>query len=751
MTICRGPPVPIEDAGDHTVGVMGHELAQQRDRVLVGADGGRPRARQSEVDLVERAALPAQREMGGRLVAIDLDCDVFDEGAQQLLPVARRGRWCVPDGGEIGSECEQTIALGLRDHPRPLFFAAFQLDLGRLKCAQALLPVAFEAACHQPVVGIDSAITTLGALCLVIGSLDPEPPLLQSGFAFDFQPLSGGKGGGKPSQLQGSDEGPSDGLVDLDTADIEAIDAAVLDENLARAVVPWRSVAATVVGVQTATAMATAGQPLQKCAAFPHSAAGLVRSRPCIAGDAFLVCLIGLPVNKARMMIRDQHLPFGAWEVSHAFLAPAGGIEDDVVAGSAIDVSAGVDRVGEHLVDGGVARLDPSDLAALMHLQWEFEPLRAEPQPYAPGRAGLGELGKDLADGGADGFIRVKTNLALLLAPEEADRQATPQFAARRLVANAAIEARAQNVQLCFAHGALQPQQQPVIEHRRVIEAVAIADQRVGEAGEIDEAIPFGIVAGQARDFQTQHEADTGERHLGSEPGKAGAGRGSAARQAQVFINDDDPFGGPAELTSLAGERVLPFSRFAIVLDLSGAGLTQIDDSMAREMARRDFAALIHGSPRSLPSPACGQSGAPGSRAQRSARARRAVPRGSVRGSPKEDPPVDRAGRKKPDSVARRLPFCGGADPDRSATESVDEMAQQKQIAKAAQSTRADVGFPERAHVATMSFVPVSPLGRDQRATAVGETRQHEQNAAAADTADDSERAALKRMALARH
>src|SRR5262249_35287138 len=101
---------------------------------------------------------------------------------------------------------------------------------------------------------------------------------------------------------------------------------------------------------------------------------------------------------------------------------------------------------------------------------------------------------------------------------------ATPEFAARRLVANAAIEARAQNVQLGFAHGALQPQQQPVIEHRRVIEAVAIADQRVDEAGEIDEAIPFGIVAGQARDFQTQHEADTGERHLGSEPGKAGAG-----------------------------------------------------------------------------------------------------------------------------------------------------------------------------------------------------------------------------------
>ena len=64
-------------------------------------------------------------------------------------------------------------------------------------------------------------------------------------------------------------------------------------------------------------------------------------------------------------------------------------------------------------------------------------------------------MGKDLVDGGADGFIRVKTNLAVLFAPDKADRQAAPEFAARRLIANAAIEARAQYVQLCFAHGAL--------------------------------------------------------------------------------------------------------------------------------------------------------------------------------------------------------------------------------------------------------------------------------------------------------
>jgi hypothetical protein len=59
--------------------------------------------------------------------------------------------------------------------------------------------------------------------------------------------------------------------------------------------------------------------------------------------------------------------------VSHALLALAGGIEDDLVAGSAIDVRAGVNGVREHLVDGGVARLDPSDLAALMKEgQWAW-------------------------------------------------------------------------------------------------------------------------------------------------------------------------------------------------------------------------------------------------------------------------------------------------------------------------------------------------------------------------------------------
>src|SRR5262249_35784988 len=61
----------------------------------------------------------------------------------------------------------------------------------------------------------------------------------------------------------------------------------------------------------------------------------------------------------------------------------------------------------------------------------------------------------------------------------------------------------------------------------------------------------------------------------------------------------------------------------------------------------------------------------------------------------------------------------------------------------------AGIGFPACAHTATITLVPVSPLSRYQRATAIREAGQREENAAAADTANDGERAALKTMARA--
>jgi hypothetical protein len=206
-----------------------------------------------------------------------------------------------------------------------------------------------------------------------------------------------------------------------------------------------------------------------------------------------------------------------------------------------------------------------------------------------------------LVDNGADGFVRVKPDLAIFVAPDEAYRQAAPEFAARRLVPDAAIEAGTQHVQFRFAHRPLEPEQQTIIEQRGMIETIGIADQRVSETGEIDEAIPFGIVACQTRDFEAEHKAHPRQCHFGDQSGEAGAGRGTGAGKTEILV-DDDPFGGPTKLAGLVGERVLLVGRFAVVLDLSGARLTQIDNRLARKMAGRDLGALTHRSPPPQPS-----------------------------------------------------------------------------------------------------------------------------------------------------
>ena len=183
------------------------------------------------------------------------------------------------------------------------------------------------------------------------------------------------------------------------------------------------------------------------------------------------------------------------------------------------------------MIDGDVARVDPADRAAVAGLQRKRQALAAEPEPDAACRAEFGEARKDGADGGADRLIRMEADLAVLLAPDEADRQAAPQFAARGLVADAAVQARAQDMQLGLAHRALETEQQPVVEQRGMIDAVGIADQRVGQAAEIEQAVPIGVVAGQAGDLEAEHDADMAEGDFGGEPGEADCARRCRSRR----------------------------------------------------------------------------------------------------------------------------------------------------------------------------------------------------------------------------
>ena len=130
-----------------------------------------------------------------------------------------------------------------------------------------------------------------------------------------------------------------------------------------------------------------------------------------------------------------------------------------------------------------------------------------------------------------------------------------------------------------------------------MIDAVGIADQGIGQAGKVDQAVPLGVIAGEAGYFEAEHEANPGERHLGGQACEARARDRARTGEAKIFVDDDDALVGPAKVPGPSGQRVLPVRRLPVVFDLRGAGLAQIHDGLAGEMISHDLGALIHRSP----------------------------------------------------------------------------------------------------------------------------------------------------------
>jgi hypothetical protein len=75
-------------------------------------------------------------------------------------------------------------------------------------------------------------LAALGALGWVAGAFHGEPPLFERPVTIRFEPLGGGDRCGELCRLQGGDQGFRDGVVDLNAANIETIDASVLDNTL---------------------------------------------------------------------------------------------------------------------------------------------------------------------------------------------------------------------------------------------------------------------------------------------------------------------------------------------------------------------------------------------------------------------------------------------------------------------------------------------------------------------------------------
>ena len=70
-------------------------------------------------------------------------------------------------------------------------------------------------------------------------------------------------------------------------------------------------------------------------------------------------------------------------------------------------------------------------------------------------------------------------------------------------------------MQFGLGHGAFHAQQHPVVEQSGMVDAVGVGDQRVGHPGQVQQPVPVGVVAGQSRAFQRQHDPDLPQPDLG--------------------------------------------------------------------------------------------------------------------------------------------------------------------------------------------------------------------------------------------
>ena len=143
-------------------------------------------------------------------------------------------------------------------------------------------------------------------------------------------------------------------------------------------------------------------------------------------------------------------------------------------------------------------------------------------------------------------------------------------------------------MELGFAHRALEPEQKAVVEVRRVVDAILIEDERVGERADLEQAVPVGGVARKARDLETHHDARPAHAHLRHESLEAFA-IGGRPRLPLVAVDDDDPFEWPSERDGALAQGVLTLGALLVLEDLTQRRLPDVEVRVALEVTRLDF------------------------------------------------------------------------------------------------------------------------------------------------------------------
>lgn len=110
----------------------------------------------------------------------------------------------------------------------------------------------------------------------------------------------------------------------------------------------------------------------------------------------------------------------------------------------------------------------------------------------------------------------------------------------------ASLQALPQPVQFGLTHGAFEAEQETIIVVARIIDAVFVNDERVGEGTNLQEVIPIAARARQAGDFQAQDSSTVLESDFSHERLKAITTNDGGAGMGLILVNDINPLSRPS-------------------------------------------------------------------------------------------------------------------------------------------------------------------------------------------------------------
>src|SRR3954466_629603 len=322
-------------------------------------------------------------------------------------------------------------------------------------------------------------------------------------------------------------------------------------------------------------------EALQQGRPFPGRPASLLMIECAIVEEASLVPLELLPGDVGGMVVVDDERPILGDDAARPPLDPGlpAGQHDVAGPGPPIDIRARVRRIVEDGQDPPVVQGDPGELtvtAPPVMTGGEAELIPGE-IPDDPQR---GPHSLEGLEGQAQRLLHLLVGIEDDLAGgviDQAGGWAGAELAGSGLLQLAPQEPRSDPVQLGGAHRPFDPQEQAVVVLSRIIDAILVDDEGVGQATDLDEAVPVAAGTSQSRGFEAQDGTDATEPDLGHQVLEAVATEYGGAGVTLVLVDDVDVSLGPSELLGASRQVVLACGAGDVVADLHGGRLSDVD------------------------------------------------------------------------------------------------------------------------------------------------------------------------------